>query len=102
MPVAPRIDFRKEDMMKKILLVLSMLFALVVSSAIASDVKVMDKDELKGLLGSKDLVVLDVRAGRDWSASEFKIQGAVRADGADFDSWSKSYPKDARLVLYCA
>lgn len=88
--------------MKKILLVVSMLIALVVAPAVAGDVKLMDRDELKGLLGSKDLVVLDVRAGRDWSASEFKIQGAVRADGADFDSWSKSYPKDARLVLYCA
>ena len=100
--MAARIDFRKEDMMKKILLVLSLLFALVVSPAVAGDVKLMDKDELKGILGSKDLVVLDVRAGRDWSTSEFKIQGAVRADGGDFDSWSKEYPKDARLVLYCA
>jgi rhodanese-related sulfurtransferase len=88
--------------MNKMLLLLAILFALVVSPVVASDVKLMDKDELKGLLGSKDLVVLDVRAGRDWSASEFKIQGAVRADGTDFDSWSKLYPKDARLVLYCA
>ncbi|KAB2889352.1 MAG: hypothetical protein F9K32_13020 [Desulfobulbaceae bacterium] len=84
------------------MLLLAILFVLAFSPVVAGDVKLMDKDELKGLLGSRDLVVLDVRAGRDWSASEFKIQGAVRADGADFDSWSKSYPKDARLVLYCA
>lgn len=87
--------------MNKMLLV-AILFVLAVSPVVARDVKLMDKDELKGLLSSGDLVVLDVRAGRDWSASEFKIRGAVRADGADFDSWSKSYPKDARLVLYCA
>ena len=84
------------------MLLLAILFVLTVSPVVAGDVKLMDKDELKGLLGSRDLVVLDVRAGRDWSTSEFKIRGAVRADGADFDSWSKSYPKDARLVLYCA
>ena len=88
--------------MKKIVLLLSMLLTLVVSPALAGDVKLVDKDELKGLLGAKDLVILDVRAGRDWSTSEFKIKGAVRADAGDFDSWSKSYPKDAKLVLYCA
>jgi rhodanese-related sulfurtransferase len=88
--------------MKKMLLLLSMLLIAVAASAVAGDVKLVDKDELKGLLGTKDLVVLDVRAGRDWSTSEFKIQGAVRADGADFDSWSQSHPKDAKLVLYCA
>ena len=84
------------------MLLLAILFVLTVSPVVAGDVKLMDKDELKGLLGSRELVVLDVRAGRDWSASEFKIRGAVRADGADFGNWSKSYPKDARLVLYCA
>jgi rhodanese-related sulfurtransferase len=88
--------------MKKMLLLFTMLFAMAIASAVAGDVKLVDKDELKGLLGSKGLVILDVRAGRDWSTSEFKIQGAVRADAADFDSWSKSYPKDARLILYCA
>ncbi len=100
--MAPRTDPCKEDSMKKMLLLVSILLVMVVAPALAGDVKVVDKDELKGLLGAKDLVILDVRAGRDWSTSEFKIQGAVRADAADFDSWSKSYPKDARLVLYCA
>lgn len=49
-----------------------------------------------------DLVILDVRSGRDWSASEVKITGAVRANGDDFDNWANSYPKEKTIVLYCA
>lgn len=75
---------------------------LALTPAIGADVKFMEIDELKQKLGSDDLVVLDVRAGRDWSTSEFKIQGAIRADGADFDNWANTYPKEKKLVLYCA
>jgi hypothetical protein len=88
--------------MKRLFLLFLVLFSCTVIPAMAGDVRLMDKEDLKGLLGSKDLVLLDVRAGRDWSTSEFKIQGAIRADGADFDTWSTTYPKNTRLVLYCA
>jgi hypothetical protein len=58
--------------------------------------------ELKDMLGSKELVILDVRSGRDWSTSELKIKGAIRAGGDDFDSWANTYPKEKKIVLYCA
>ncbi len=63
---------------------------------------VMSKEELKGLLDSDRLTILDVRTGRDWNSSEFKIQGAQRAASDDFEQWSASYAKDKILVLYCA
>ncbi len=88
--------------MKRILLALIFSFLLAGVPVFAGDVKLMDKEELKSLLGSEDLVVLDVRTGRDWSSSEFKIQGAVRAPTADFTSWGKTYTKDKTIVLYCA
>ncbi len=75
---------------------------LALTPAVGGEVKFMEIDELKQMIGSDDVVVLDVRAGRDWSTSEFKIQGAMRADGADFDSWANTYPKEKKLVLYCA
>lgn len=75
---------------------------LTLAPVLATEVKYMQIDELKQMLGSDEIVVLDVRAGRDWSTSEFKIQGAIRADGSDFDSWANTYPKDKKLVLYCA
>ena len=88
--------------MKRILLLLSIFFFVGTSQLMAVDVPTMNKDELKGQLGSDKVVILDVRSGRDWSSSEFMIQGAVRAAGGDIATWSKNYSKDQTLVLYCA
>lgn len=68
----------------------------------AGDVGVMNKDELKAFLGNDDVVILDVRTGRDWSSSEFKIQGAQRVKAKKIDKWSANLSKDKKLVLYCA
>ena len=70
--------------------------------AIAAEVPRMTKEELKGQLGKADVVIVDVRIGKDWKASEFKIKGAVRGDPSDVDSWMTKHPKDKTLVLYCA
>ncbi|BHH85617.1 hypothetical protein LA52FAK_39060 [Desulforhopalus sp. 52FAK] len=87
--------------MKK-LFTLVLLFSLAFASPlVAGSVQIMDKDELKTLLGSDKLVVLDVRTGRDWSTSEFMIQDAVRVDGKDLTVTEK-YPKDNTFVFYCA
>lgn len=68
---------------------------------VAADVATMNKDELKALLGSDNLVILDVRTGRDWTTSEFKIQDAIRVDGQDLSAVEK-FPKDNTYVFYCA
>jgi len=88
--------------MKKFTLFLLTALCLSISPAIAGAVNLMAIDELKGMLDSDSVVILDVRAGRDWSTSEFKIPGAIRASGEDFAEWSKTLPKDKTLVLYCA
>ena len=72
------------------------------TSAFAANVDTIDKDELKSILSSEDTVIIDVRAGRDWSSSEFKIQGAIREDPGDVASWAGNYGKDKTIVLYCA
>jgi hypothetical protein len=86
--------------MKKILAFLIVLLV-ATTPLFAASVPKMDKEELKSLLGSDNLVILDVRQGRDWSTSEFKIKDALRVDGGDL-SVAKSYPKDNIFVLYCA
>lgn len=68
----------------------------------AGDVAKMSIDELKDRLGSDKLIILDVRTGRDWSSSEFKIKGARRADFMNFEQWSANLAKSNTLVLYCA
>ena len=90
--------------MKKLSLVLTAFFILVtmVNATHASDVARIDKDELKAMLGSPDLVVVDVRTGTDWNSSEFKIKGAVREDPGQATTWMNNYPKEKTLVFYCA
>jgi rhodanese-related sulfurtransferase len=47
-------------------------------------------------------MILDVRKGKDWKSSEFKIKGASRANPKELDKWAETYPKDKTFVLYCA
>jgi hypothetical protein len=69
---------------------------------LSADVPRMTKDELKGLLGNPDLILLDVRAGSDWKGSDLKIQGAIREEPEQTKSWPEKYSKEKIIVLYCA
>lgn len=90
-----------ENNMKTALLFLTLIF-LLPFSGFGSEVKTIDKDGLKGLLSSDNVVVLDVRTGSDWSASDYKIKGAVRVEPGEVSSWAGRYAKDKTYVLYCA
>ncbi len=68
----------------------------------AESVPTVTKEELKAQLNSPDIMILDVRTGKDWKSSEFKIKGAIRANPGEFDKWAATYPKDKKLILYCA
>ncbi len=70
--------------------------------ATAKNVGIMNIDTLAQLLDSPDLVILDVRTGRDWKSSTQKIKGARRAEPGKFSSWSGDFPKGKKIVLYCA
>ena len=59
-------------------------------------------DELKAMLGSPDLVLIDVRTSHDWDESATKIKGAVREDAHRIGSWMGKYPEEKTLVFYCA
>ncbi len=87
--------------MKAALLFLT-LTLMVPITTVASEVRTIDKDGLKTLLGSDSLVVFDVRTGSDWSGSDFKIKGAVRVEPGNVSSWAGGYPKEKTYVLYCA
>ncbi len=92
-------------MRKKLFIGILFLFlgmGMYVTSAMSDDVPRMTQDELRALLGNPDLVILDVRASSDWTASGLKIKGAVREEPNDIASWANKYSKDKTLVLYCA
>lgn len=88
--------------MKNIILLLVFVFFAGATSVMAGGVKTMDKDELKAMLDSPELVVLDVRTGKDWSSSEYKIKGAVRLMGKDVSKAMGEFGKESTIVLYCA
>ena len=70
--------------------------------AMAAEVPRMTKEKLKSEMGSPSLVIVDVRTGKDWKASEVKIKGAVQGDAGNIEAWTKNYSKDTTLVIYCA
>jgi rhodanese-related sulfurtransferase len=88
--------------MKKLLLILIFSFAFFTAYSTAASVSVVSKETLKDWMDSGSVTVLDARQGRDWSSSEFKIQGAHRADPGKLSSWKADFPKDRKLVIYCA
>jgi predicted sulfurtransferase len=93
--------------MKRYRLLLSLVVAALVGSllwapASAGSIPLMTKEALAPMLDDPNVVILDVRAGRDWKSSEFKIKGAQRANPSDFADWGSTYAKDKKLVLYCA
>lgn len=88
--------------MKQLVLLFAFMFTLGASANVWSEDLIMDKDALNAMLAAPDLVILDVRTGKDWSSSEFKIKSAVRAPAADYADWSATYAKDKTFVLYCA
>ena len=83
-------------------LITAMLVAMLWMPAVAGSIPTMTKETLKSMLDDPDVVVLDVRTGRDWKSSEFKIKGAVRANPGDFKTWVSKFDKGKQIVLYCA
>ena len=89
---------------KGLFIVVSIIFFMVgILTAFAKSAEAprMPTDELKAMLGSPDLVIVDVRYGKDWTDSDVKIKGAVREDPHQLDSWTKKYPQDKTTILYC-
>jgi hypothetical protein len=79
-----------------------LLWVFTATAVASDDVPRMTTQELKGLLGSGDVIILDVRTSGDWKGSTSTIKGAIREDPQAFDTWADTYPKDKTLVLFCA
>jgi rhodanese-related sulfurtransferase len=93
-----------EKILKKVMgsfFVIGMLLG-TVGGTLAGSTGVITKEELNGLLDDPNVIILDVRTGRDWKSSEFKIKGALRANPSKFDSWIAQHEKEKRYVIYCA
>jgi hypothetical protein len=86
-------------------LALSLVFVAGACAAVApqtpaAKAATISKEELQPMLGNPGVIIIDVRAGGDWTASDSKIKGAVREEPGKVDSWMDGYPKDKTLVFY--
>ena len=61
----------------------------------------ISKEELKANLDDYRYVIIDVRISRDYDNTDRKIKGAVHENPNDINIWPL-YPKDKKIVLYCA
>ena len=77
------------------------VMVLLSATALAQrDAPRITKEQLKGMLGNSNVIILDVRTTENWQASDFKIKGAKRELPTKFYAWSDKYPDDKILVLY--
>ncbi|OPY06385.1 MAG: hypothetical protein A4E67_01491 [Syntrophaceae bacterium PtaB.Bin038] len=61
----------------------------------------LTKEQVKGMLGKPDVVIVDIRYIRQYEQSDAKIPGAVFVQPEHFDEFVKNHPKkDATYVLY--
>jgi rhodanese-related sulfurtransferase len=76
------------------------LFIVFATQTRASEFSMISNNQLKLMLDSPNVLVIDVRNTEDWRSSNVKIKGAVRKAPQSFESWSRELPKDKALVLY--
>jgi hypothetical protein len=85
-----------------LVMAVSLLLTASWSCATAQEPLRIDKETLKNWLADPKVVIIDVRATKDWQGSNKKIKGAVREDPSDEKTWAASLPNDKKIILYCA
>ena len=79
------------------------ILGVLAKMACAAEVPRVSTEELKSMLGSPEVIIIDVRAAGDWDKNKTKIQGAVREDpDKTAKSWADKFSKDNTVILYCA
>ncbi len=84
--------------------VLFLVAAIPVGAAFNTEkVPRMSKEELRGLIGNPNVVILDVRQPGDYDKSDGKIKGATRVNPKEkIGDLMDKIPKDKTLVFYCS
>lgn len=84
---------------RAILTVLTFLPLLAVPAP-AAEAPRIDPAELKAMLGKPGVAIVDVRVEAATAAT--RIPGSVYRNPAEYAEWSKKYPRDITIVLYCS
>jgi hypothetical protein len=87
----------------KTLIMMTMLVGMlgtVNTSCAGTSYQRIDKVALNDSLDSKKVIIIDVREGRDWKSSKYKIKGAIRLEPNDPKVSDVPLPKDKTLIFY--
>ena len=63
--------------------------------------RTINPQELKSILGNKDVTVIDVRRKEDYMADNSVIPGSTWFDPANIENWCTTLPENKEVVLYC-
>lgn len=85
-----------------VILLLFLFSATTEKGCAGPQIPMITTDQLRDMLGDREVAFIDLRINRDWNSSDRKIPGAVHEDPDHLQDWAKKYPKDKRIVLYCA
>ena len=81
--------------------VLNQLIVPVVFSA-TDNVPRITVQELKVKMDKgEDVVIIDVRLGREYEDSKIRMKGAIRIPIVQLEARSKELPRDKEIVTYC-
>ena len=81
-------------------LMVNMMLAFTWSCGCGEKAPLLDKETIKSWLSDREVIILDVRAPKDWNVSDKKIKGAVRQDPDEVKTWAANLPKNKKIVLY--
>ena len=81
-------------------LTVSLMLAFTWSCGSGEKTPLLDKENIKSWLSDRGVIILDVRAPKDWNVSDKKIKGAVRHDPDEVKTWAANLPENKKIVLY--
>jgi hypothetical protein len=81
-------------------LAVSLMLAFTWSCGSGEQPPLLDQETIKSWLSDRTVIILDVRAPKDWHVSAKKIKGAVRRDPDKVQTWAANLPRNKRIVLY--
>ena len=81
-------------------LAISLMLAFTWSCSSGEKPPLLDRETIKSWLSNPEVIILDVRAPKDWNVSDKKIPGAVRREPDEVTIWAANLPKNKQIVLY--
>jgi hypothetical protein len=78
----------------------SLMLGFILSCGSGEKPPLLGQDNVKSSLLDREVIILDVRALKDWKVSDKKIKGAVRQDPDEVAIWAGNLPQDKKIILY--